>query len=270
MHPELAPVRAAAERLHAHLGEAPPLAIVLGSGLGPLVDRVEVSAAARFDELDLPQSSVPGHEGRAYRGRLAGAEVVVMAGRVHLYEGWSAAEVVRGVRALEAWGVQRVLLTCSAGGIGDGFEPGSLAVVTDHINLQRDNPLHGPVYKGERFPDLTHAYDAEMSAALRDAAGELGHTLLEGVYAAMNGPGYETPAEIRMLAAVGASLVGMSTVPEVTAAVAAGMRVAVLSVVSNRAAGLEGAVLDHSEVTQVASAATATVTQIVERAAARL
>ncbi|MBN2801140.1 MAG: purine-nucleoside phosphorylase [Deltaproteobacteria bacterium] len=255
MHSEVEPVEAAAKRLQEHLGDAPQLAIVLGSGLGPLVDKVDLEASAPFKDLLLPESMVPGHEGNAHVGTLGGSRVAVMAGRVHYYEGWTANEVVRSIRALEAWGVKKLLLTCSVGGIGEAFTPGRLALLADHLNFQNDNPLRGPVYKGLRFPDVSGAYDTDIRAALRGSAEAIGVDLLEGVYAAMNGPGYETPAEVRMLRTLGADMVGMSTVPEVMAAVALGMRVGVVAVVSNKAAGLPGSILDHRDVTEVASRA---------------
>lgn len=266
MHPEVGPVQAAATRLHEHLGTAPEIAVVLGSGLGPLVDRVAREATASFRELGLPESRVPGHEGSAHVGQLGGVRVAVMAGRVHYYEGWTANEVVRAVRALEAWGVRKLLLTCSVGGIGDAFTPGRLALLSDHLNFQNDNPLRGPVYKGPRFPDVSHAYAPSVRAALRSSAEAAGIELAEGVYAAMNGPGYETPAEIRMLRTLGADMVGMSTVPEVMAAVALGMQVGVIAVVSNKAAGLPGSILDHKDVTEVASRAAAGLTAVLEGA----
>lgn len=250
-HPEEGPVAAAAAALARHLGEAPPLAIVLGSGLGAVVDRFTDRMAVDSTECGFPQSTVAGHAGRLVRGRLGGTPVVAVSGRVHLYEGLDPAVVVRGVRALHRWGVGRIVFTASVGGITEGLDPGELMLVTDHINLQGRNPLFGRAF-GTRFPDLTHAYDPAMCEVLRGAAGRAGVPLHEGVYAAMPGPSYETPAEIRMLRTLGADVVGMSTVPEVIAANEIGLRAAAIAVVSNRAAGLSGGPLTHDEVTESA------------------
>lgn len=268
MHPEEGPVAHIAERLEAAFGSAPPTAIVLGSGLGRVVDRVKNKREAAFTELGLPQSTVIGHAGRIVRGSLGGAEVAVLSGRVHMYEGYSPSEVVRGVRALHRWGVQRILLTCSAGGIAVGLEPGALVVLSDHINLQGDNPLRGPAF-GTRFPDMTFGYHPKLREALRDAGRSIGFPLSEGVYAAMMGPSYETPAEIRMLRTSGADVVGMSTVPEILAAAQLGMPAAAIAVVSNRAAGLSTGPLTHDEVTDIAGRAAARLADIFEVACAR-
>lgn len=250
-HPEEARVARAAAALAEVLGPAPPVAVVLGSGLGAVVDRFSDRLAVDSTEVGFPQSTVAGHAGRLVRGRLGGTGVVAVSGRVHLYEGLDPSVVVRGVRALHRWGVQRIVFTASVGGITEGLEPGELMLVTDHINLQGTNPLFGRAF-GTRFPDLTHAYDRPMSDALRASAGAVGVHLHEGVYAAMPGPSYETPAEIRMLRTLGADVVGMSTVPEVIAANEIGLRAAAVAVVSNRAAGLSSGPLTHDEVTESA------------------
>lgn len=251
-HPEAAAVQRSAEALQASLGDAPPTALVLGSGLGPVVDRFEQTRSVASTEVGFPQSSVAGHAGRLVCGTLGGAPLVAMSGRVHLYEGLPFARVVHGIRSLAAWGVQQVVLTASVGGITEGLEPGQVMLVTDHLNLQGQNPLTGPAY-GERFPDLTTAYAPRLCEVLRGSAAEVGLTLHEGIYAAMPGPSYETPAEVRMLRMLGADVVGMSTVPEVIAANAIGLPVAAIAVVSNRAAGLASGALHHGEVTENAN-----------------
>jgi purine-nucleoside phosphorylase len=255
MHPEERPVQSIVDQLTARFGSAPPTAIVLGSGLGPVVAQVDKQGEASFHELGLPSSSVVGHAGRAIRGRLGNAELMLLSGRIHLYEGYSAAEVVRGVRAMHRWGVKQMLFTCSAGGIAAGLEPGTLVSLTDHINFQGDNPLRGPTWGGVRFPDVTYAHHPGLREKLREAAREVGVPLYDGVYGAMMGPAYETPAEIRMLRTVGADVVGMSTVPEILAAAQVGMPAAAIAVVSNRAAGLSTAPLTHDEVTDIAGRA---------------
>ena len=264
-HPEEGPVAEIADRLRKNLGEAPRTTLVLGSGLGVVVDRMAVEARVSTEELGLPRSTVVGHAGEVVVGGLGPSRVAVLSGRVHLYEGYPAAHIVRYVRALHRWGVKRLLLTCSAGGITEGLDPGVLVAITDHLNFQHQNPLTGPAY-GTRFPDLTRGYDREMIAALLAAGREIGCDVKQGVYAAMPGPSYETPAEIRMLRTLGADLVGMSTVPEVLAANEIGLTAAALAVVSNRASGLTGEELTHEEVTMIANRVGGVVAELLERA----
>jgi purine-nucleoside phosphorylase len=251
MHPEQGPVAEVARRMANRFGAPPTVAVVLGSGLGGLVARMDSVERATYPELGLPQSTVAGHASELVWGRLADRPVAVLSGRVHLYEGRAPAEVVRYVRALHAWGVKVLILTNSVGGITDGLDPGTLVVVTDHLNFQGTNPLIGPAY-AERFPDLSRAYDPELQEILVRSAAAVGTEVRKGVLAAMLGPSYESPAEIRMLRTLGADVVGMSTVPEAIAAAEVGLRCAVLSLVSNRAAGLAGHPLTHEEVTTAA------------------
>ncbi|HHO54094.1 MAG TPA: purine-nucleoside phosphorylase [Deltaproteobacteria bacterium] len=254
MHPEEASVVTSTRLFTDRFGAPPPTAMVLGSGLGTLIGQLEAPERAKAGSLGLPQPQIVGHAGEVVRGRLHGREVVVMSGRVHLYEGVSPHEVVRYVRVLHRWGVRRLLLTNAVGGISEGFDPGSLVVVTDHLNLQGASPLVGPAF-GERFPDLTSAYDPGLRKILAAAAAGIGIEVRHGVLAAMLGPSYETPAEIRMLRVLGADVVGMSTVPEVLAAAGVGLRCACLSMVSNHAAGITGEPLSHAEVTEIAAEA---------------
>ncbi|MCA9569447.1 MAG: purine-nucleoside phosphorylase [Myxococcales bacterium] len=251
-HPESDAVERAHALLAQHLGEAPPTAIVLGSGLGPVVARIREPRTVPSTEVGFPQSTVAGHAGKLVLGELEGAPVVALSGRVHLYEGLPPAVVVRCVRALHAWGVKQIVLTASVGGITEGLDPGEVVLVTDHINLQGRNPLTGPAW-GTRFPDLSNAYHPRLRGVLAASAAATRLTLHEGVYAAMPGPSYETPAEVRMLRTLGADVVGMSTVPEVLAANELGLPVAAIAVVSNRAAGLGDGALHHEEVTVAAN-----------------
>lgn len=253
--------------LERRFGEAPEVAIVLGSGFGPVVQRLSDVDTALSTEFGLPQSTVAGHAGEVVVGGLSGVRVVALSGRVHLYEGLPAATVVRGVRALHAWGVKQLLLTCSAGGITPTLTPGSLVLVSDHINLQGDSPLKGPAY-AERFPDMTGAYQTGLGAALERAADAIGVALQHGVYAAMPGPAYETPAEVRMARIVGADMVGMSTAPEALAAVELGFPLCAVAVVSNVAAGLSNEALLHDDVTHVTGAATVDFARVLEVALA--
>lgn len=265
MHPERAVVNAIASGLTERLGPAPTTAIVLGSGLGAVVERTESLASATFEDVGLPGSTVPGHAGRVVRARLSGVDVALLSGRIHMYEGHSPAVVVRYVRAFQAWGVRRLVLTASVGGITEGLALGSLVLIADHINLQPVNPLFGPAY-GERFPDMSCAYDASMRQVLRAVAEKRGISLPEGVYAAMPGPAYETPAEVRFLRTIGADVVGMSTVPEVLAAAEVRLPTAAVAVVSNRAAGLSDGPLSHDEVTEIAGPAAVQLADLLEEA----
>jgi purine-nucleoside phosphorylase len=229
----------------------PKVAVVLGSGLGAFAD--ELSARTEIPYCDIPhwpQSTAIGHAGKLVFGRLGELPAAVMAGRVHLYEGYSPQQVVFGVRVLARLGVRSFVFTNAAGGINASYGRGRLVLISDHINLQGFNPLVGPNDEalGPRFPDMTEAYPAGLRKLAKQVAGELGITLDEGVYAAMLGPSYETPAEIRHLRAIGADLVGMSTVPEVIAANHMGARVLAISCVTNMAAGILPRKITHAEV----------------------
>lgn len=225
---------------------APRVAVVLGSGLGAFADALEQPVEIPY--ADIPGWPVPtavGHAGRMLLGRIGGTPLAVLSGRVHLYEGHTAPRVAYGMRVLHALGVHSVVLTNAAGGIATGLTPGSLVLLSDHINLQGDNPLPWPECG---FPDMTEVYSPHVRDLARAAGRELGLDLPEGVYAAVRGPSYETPAEIRYLRAIGADLVGMSTVPEAIMASYLGLRVLGISCVTNLAAGLSGEKLSHQDV----------------------
>jgi len=229
----------------------PTIALVLGSGLGAFADEFAESIRIPYAKIPhFPQSTAIGHAGQLVVGKIEGVAVVGMQGRVHLYEGYSAKEVAFPVRVFAQLGVKAVILTNAAGGIRGEFTQGRLVVITDHINLQGSNPLVGENEQefGPRFPDMTMAYDREFRAIAISCAKHLGIDLGEGVYAALAGPSYETPAEIRFLRTIGADLVGMSTVPEVIAARHSGIRVLGISCVTNAAAGILDQPLDHADV----------------------
>ena len=247
---ELERVRLAAAFVAARVPVLPRVGVVLGSGLGAFAEQLGSLSRIPYSEIpDMPRSSVVGHAGNLCAGTLAGVPVACLQGRAHVYEGNSHARAAFGVRVLAELGCQSVLLTNAAGGIHPSFAPGDLMLITDHLNLMGDNPLCGPNYgEGPRFPDLSQAYDLELQRAARQTAQATGVTLREGVYAAMLGPSYETPAEIRMLRALGADAVGMSTVPEVIALRHLGVRVGAMSCITNLAAGLSTGLLEHSEV----------------------
>lgn len=243
--------RALARHVEARLGDRRPVAgITLGSGLGGLADEFENPVRVSYAELPgWPRPTVEGHAGEVVIGTLDGAPALGLRGRVHLYEGGDPARTAFYVRVLAALDVPVLFLSNAAGAIRVGFEPGELMLITDHINLTGRSPLIGPSFGSEpRFPDMTTAYDRELGDTVRTAARELGIALREGVYAAVHGPSYETPAEIRMLRTLGADAVGMSTVPEVIAARAAGIRCVAVSCLTNYAAGVVDRPLVHEEV----------------------
>jgi purine-nucleoside phosphorylase len=225
----------------------PAVGVVLGSGLGAFAEEIDGAVTIPYTEIPgFPQATAIGHAGKLILGTIAGVPVAVMAGRFHLYEGYTAAQAAHGVRVLGKLGVKHLVLTNAAGGIGHHLTEGCLVLITDHINLQGQNPLTGPndAALGPRFPDMTEAY----SARARAIAHGLNADLKEGVYAALPGPSYETPAEIRYLRTIGADLVGMSTVPETIAANHMGIEVLGISCVTNLAAGMSGKKLNHEEV----------------------
>ncbi len=229
----------------------PKIALVLGSGLGAFADELTDSIRIPYEKIpNFPRSTAVGHAGRLVLGKSGGIVVAAMQGRVHLYEGYSAREVAFAMRVFGRMGIRSAILTNAAGGINLEFKQGALVVITDHINLQAANPLIGPNDErfGPRFPDMTQAYWRSYRDIALAEAKRLGIETHEGVYSALSGPSYETPAEIRYLRNIGADLVGMSTVPEVIAARHMGIRVLGISCVTNMAAGIIDRPLDHAEV----------------------
>jgi purine-nucleoside phosphorylase len=229
----------------------PKIALVLGSGLGAFADELKGSTRIPYGKIpNFPRSTAVGHAGVLAIGKLGGIAVAAMQGRVHLYEGYSAREAAFAMRVFGRLGIRSAILTNAAGGINTEFKQGALVVIRDHINLQGANPLVGPNDPrfGPRFPDMTQAYWRPYREIALAEVKRLGIEAHEGVYAALLGPSYETPAEIRYLRTIGADLVGMSTVPEVIAANHMGIRVLGISCVTNMAAGILDRPLDHSEV----------------------
>ncbi len=246
------------EVLRERLGEPPRIAITLGSGLSGATAEMQETRQLAFSEIpNWPQATVEGHAGRLVRGRLAGQEVLIQQGRVHLYEGYSPTAVVRPLRAMIGWGAETAILTNAAGVLDSSARPGDLMVIEDHINFTGRSPLRGPNddSRGPRFPDMTDIYDPGLRALALDRASALGITARTGVYAGMVGPSYETPAEVRMLAAMGANAVGMSTVLEAIAARHMGARIAGISCITNQAATSRGARLTHQDVQLVGAKA---------------
>ena len=243
----------AVEYIRTVTAREPRVAVVLGSGLGAFADELADPISISYSAIPgWPASTAAGHAGKLVIGKLGKLDVAVMAGRAHLYEGYTPAQVTMGVRVLRHLGVRSVVLTNAAGGINLSYRQGALVVISDHINLQGSNPLIGPNddSEGPRFPDMTEAYSSAYRAKAHQVARELKIQMEEGVYAALTGPNYETPAEIRYLRSIGADLVGMSTVPEVIVANHLGMHVLAISCVTNMAAGISPQKLDHKEVVE--------------------
>jgi purine-nucleoside phosphorylase len=229
----------------------PKIGLVLGSGLGAFADSLSDATRVPYAEIpSFPQSTAIGHAGRMVVGKAGDIAVAAMQGRVHLYEGYSAQQITFPIRVFGRMGIRAVILTNAAGGIDLNYSQGALVLIRDHINLQGTNPLVGPNDDrfGVRFPDMTQAYAREYRAIAREEANKLNITLQEGVYAALLGPSYETPAEIEYLRRIGADLVGMSTVAEVITARHMGMKVLAISCVTNMAAGILDQPLSHKEV----------------------
>lgn len=240
----------AAAYLRQRIAAWPEIALVLGSAQASFAEELANPVTIDFNEIPgWPAPSVQGHAGKLIIGEAAGVPVTLVSGRVHLYEGWTPQKVVFGVRALGMLGLKQLILTNAAGGINPSYHRGLLVLITDHINLQGSNPLVGPNEPelGPRFPDMTHVYCPRLRAKAIEAAAEAGVELGEGVYAAMLGPSFETPAEIRFLRTIGADLAGMSTVPEAITANHMGIRVLGISTVTNMASGMQ-AELNHEEV----------------------
>lgn len=228
----------------------PTLALVLGSGFNHALRELDVDASLTYSKIPgFPKTTVAGHGGELVIGKFGGTPVIVLSGRAHFYEGHTMEQVTFAVRTLAACGVKDLLLTNAAGGINGKFRAGDFMVLTDHINLMGANPLRGPALPGlPRFVDLSQAYDSSLSQLVVAAAKKIKLPLRSGVYLAVSGPNYETPAEIKAFARLGADAVGMSTVPETIVARQCGLRVAAISCITNLAAGIGKSPLSHQEV----------------------
>ncbi len=250
---------------------AADVAVVLGSGLGTFVDRLEDAKKIPYAQIPhFPSPAVGGHAGELVAGVLRGVRCVVMSGRVHYYEGHSWDEVTLGIRVMRQLGAHSLLVTNAAGGLNPELNPGEFMVIEDHINCTGNNPLRGPhdPKLGERFPDMSRAYNKAL--AIFDSAAELGQYVKCGVYAGVLGPCYETPAEVQMLRTLGADAVGMSTVAEVIVANQVGFGVAGLSVITNHAAGIVDAPLSHADVKETAAAVQGPLCDLLEETVGRL
>ena len=255
----------ASEYLASRIDFTPRVLVILGSGLGALADRVEGAFAIPFGDVPgLAASQVEGHKGRFIAGRLDRAEVLFMQGRLHMYEGHPPETVAAPVRAAAALGVKTMIVSNAAGGVNRRLRPGDLMLIDDHINLMWQNPLTGRAREGEpRFPDMSEPYDRGLQELAGRIALEQGLMLVRGTYLAVTGPSYETPAEVRMYERMGADAVGMSTVPEVIAARANGMRVLGFSLITNLASGYSNQPLSHAEVIEAGANASAAFGQLI-------
>ena len=273
--PAAQPARLAAlvAAVREHTALVPEVGIVLGSGLGGLADDLEDAVAIPFDALPgWPAATAPGHQGRLLLGRLGGRTVIMLQGRFHLYEGNDPGLVVQPVLLFHALGARLVVLTNAAGGLEPSFGPGTLMVMSDHVNLTGRSPLIGPNADelGPRFPDLTDAWSPRLRAELHAAAAAEGVEFREGVYIGLTGPTYETPAEVRMLAGLGGHAVGMSTVLECIAARWVGLEVCGVSLVTNAGAGYSGEPLTHEEVLAAGAVAGPRLARVIRRFVAEL
>jgi purine-nucleoside phosphorylase len=263
----------AAEAILLAAPEPPTIAVVLGSGLGALADRLADSLVIPYRQIPFfPQPTVTGHDGQLIIGALGAARVLILQGRFHYYEGHDLGAVTFPIRVLQRLGIQTLILTAASGGIRESLGPGDLVCLSDHLNLIGSNPLRGPNDDrlGVRFPDMTAVYSSRLRRMAQEEAKRLGITLKSGVYACLPGPSYETPAEIRMLRTLGADVVGMSTVPEAIVARHAGMEVLALALVSNMAAGVTGKPITHEEVLEAGRKATPLLGALIEAVVRRL
>lgn len=266
-------IEKAARYLQEKFPTPPRIGLILGSGLGVLADEMEQAVKIPYEQIPgFPVSTVEGHAGRLVYGQLEGATVVAMQGRFHYYEGYRLDQVTFPVRVMKAIGVKELIVTNAAGGVNKRFQPGDLMIITDHINNMGVNPLIGPndPELGVRFPDMTEAYSRRLRELAKQVAKQLDIPVQEGVYVANSGLSYETPAEIRMIRAIGGDAVGMSTVPEVIVARHAQMEVLGISCISNMAAGISNQPLTHDEVIETTEKAKANFLRLVKAIVAEM
>jgi purine-nucleoside phosphorylase len=259
--------------IQSRVNSTPRIGVVLGSGLGAFADELSDRMEIAYGDIPgWPVSTAIGHAGKLVFGKVGNVDVVVMSGRTHQYEGYSPAKVTYGVRVFHLLGVKSLVLTNAAGGVNLGLKQGGLVLISDHINLQGTNPLVGANDEdfGPRFPDMSEAYSVRYREIAKAAAAELGVSLSEGVYAALLGPSYETPAEIRYLRTIGADLVGMSTAPETIVANHMGMKVLAISCVTNMAAGVLPQKINHEEVLETGARVRDTLVKLLKTILPRL
>src|SRR6267378_6696052 len=263
----------AARIIRARISHEPRIAVVLGSGLGDFADEFQNAVAIPYAEIPgFPTSTAQGHAGSLVVGKVEGVPVLAMQGRVHYYEGYSLEEVTFPVRTFKLLGINKLVLTNAAGGVDVQLSQGALMVISDHLNLMGVNPLRGPNDErfGPRFPDMSEVYSRDLQERVVEEARGMGVMIRRGIYAALAGPSYETPAEIHMLRAFGADAVGMSTVPEAIVARHMGINVLGISCVTNMAAGITENPINHAEVMETGERVRATFTQLLRRIIARV
>ena len=263
----------AAEQIRSRANATPKVAVVLGSGLGAFADELEESTAISYKEIHgFAQATVEGHAGKLVIGKAGDVPIAAMQGRFHFYEGYPLDDVTFPIRVLKLLGVKTLILTNAAGSLNTELTPGSLMIISDHINLMGANPLIGPNEDrfGPRFPDLTSTYDPELQSLVIEEANAMDIDLRRGVYAALSGPSYETPAEIHMVRTLGADAVGMSTVPEAIVARHMEMRIIGISCITNLAAGVSNRPIDHSQVMEIGKRVRAEFTELLRRVIAKL
>lgn len=263
----------AARYIQDRIAVNPQIGLILGSGLGDLAEEIQEKVILPYEEIPgFPRSTVAGHKGRLIVGYLEGKPCLAMQGRFHYYEGYELEQVTLPVRVMKEVGITQLIVTNAAGGINPQFVPGDLMLITDHINLMGRNPLIGPNVEeqGPRFPDLSQAYSLRLRQKALAVAEQLGISLKQGVYIAVSGPSYETPAEIRMFRTMGADAVGMSTVPEVIVAAHCGLEVLGISCISNMASGILDKPLSHEEVMETAERVKTTFARLVKGVIAAL
>lgn len=250
-------------------GSVPEIGLILGSGLGDYADKIENKICIPYGQLpDFPVSTVAGHSGQFVLGEICGKKVIAMQGRVHYYEGYSQRTITLPVRLMKKLGIQKMVITNAAGGVNTVFGPGTLMLISDHINYSGSNPLIGENMEefGPRFPDVSDAYSKEYRKRLKELASKRGIGLKEGVYMMFSGPCYETPAEVRMARTMGADAVGMSTVPEAIVCAHMGIPVLGISCITNCAAGILDQPLDHAEVVETAAKVKHTFVEVLDLA----
>ena len=256
MHSTMGKIQIAADHIKSRIGGKPQIGIILGSGLGSLVDVLEQPVEIDYSEIPgFPRTTVEGHEGKLVYGELMGKRVLAMKGRFHLYEGYDISQVIFHIRVFSLLGINNLLVTNAAGGVNTDFEAGDLMLITDHISFFAPSPLRGTNINefGVRFPDMCNAYDSNLVRIAQAAADEEGIPVKQGIYAFAQGPMFETPAEVRAFRILGADAVGMSTVPEVIVARHCGMTVMGISCITNMAAGVLEETLNHSDVMETAN-----------------
>lgn len=257
----------AAASIKEKLPFTPDIAIILGSGLGPLADEVENPIVIDYSEIkNFPRSTVAGHDGKLVIGTISGKRVIVMKGRFHYYEGYDMDMVTLPTRVFARLGIKYLLVTNAAGGIREDLNPGTIMLINDHLSFMCPSPLRGPNLEefGPRFKDMTEVYNQELTSMAKKAADTVNVPVKEGVYSFFRGPQYETPAEIRGIRTMGADAVGMSTVPEAIVARHSGMTTLGISLITNKAAGLGSTELNHAEVTQTAQEAERNLVKLVK------